>query len=65
MNEVELKRFRDADEIGELAEGKLEIVRMGELTIGRATYEPGWKWAEDVGLETGSSRCKVETSVWS
>jgi hypothetical protein len=31
-----------------LLKGKFEIVRLGGMTIGRATYEPGWKWGEHV-----------------
>nr|NIM51638.1 cupin [Gemmatimonadales bacterium]NIN12536.1 cupin [Gemmatimonadales bacterium]NIR00854.1 cupin [Gemmatimonadales bacterium] len=30
------------------------------LTLGRASYEPGWKWSEHVGASTGSSSCQVE-----
>src|SRR5262249_48457703 len=40
--------------------GKFEIVRLGGLTIGRATYEPGWKWSLHVGPAVGASRCTVE-----
>ena len=30
------------------------------MTIGRATYEPGWRWSEHVGRETGARSCHVE-----
>ena len=30
------------------------------MTIGRATYQPGWKWSADVGEELGQSFCTVE-----
>jgi hypothetical protein len=30
------------------------------MTIGRATYEPGWKWSEHVGPSLGLTRCSVE-----
>ena len=30
------------------------------MTIGRAVYEPGWKWSERVGPGVGASRCHVE-----
>lgn len=33
---------------------------MGEIAIGRAWYEPGWKWSEHVGREVGSERCYVD-----
>jgi quercetin dioxygenase-like cupin family protein len=30
------------------------------MTIGRATYEPGWKWSEHVGPSVGRTSCNVE-----
>jgi quercetin dioxygenase-like cupin family protein len=30
------------------------------MTIGRATYEPGWKWSTHVGKSLGKSSCEVE-----
>jgi hypothetical protein len=58
--EVILKRFESPDETRTLVKGKFEIVRLGGMTIGRATYEPGWKWSEHVGPGVGASRCSVE-----
>ena len=40
---VILKRFESPDEVRVLQKGKFELVRIGGMTIGRATYEPGWK----------------------
>ena len=58
--EVVLKRFETPDETRVLLKGKFEIVRLGGMTIGRATYEPGWKWSEHVGPPLGLSHCCVE-----
>lgn len=58
--EVILKRFESPDETRTLLKGRFEIVRVGGMTIGRATYEPGWKWSEHVGPDVGASRCSVE-----
>jgi quercetin dioxygenase-like cupin family protein len=30
------------------------------MTLGRATYEPGWRWSEHIGAATGESSCRVE-----
>ena len=60
MNDVVLKRFETPDEVRELIRGRFEIVRVGGLTIGRATYEPGWKWSIHVGPTVGAARCGVE-----
>jgi len=40
--------------------GKFEIVHIGGMTIGRATYQPGWKWSLHVGPSVGAARCHVE-----
>jgi quercetin dioxygenase-like cupin family protein len=40
--------------------GRLDIYRVGPMTLGRATYEPGWKWSEHVGAPLGETSCQVE-----
>ena len=46
MSEVVLKRFEKPDEVRAFELGKFEIVEIGGLKIGLATYQPGWKWSE-------------------
>lgn len=60
QTDVILKRFAAPDETRHFVKGRFELVHIGGLTIGRATYEPGWKWSEHVGPELGKSRCEVE-----
>lgn len=60
MNDAVLKRFEAPDEVREFEKGRFEIVRIGGLTIGRATYEPGWKWSEHVAPSAGTALCEVE-----
>ncbi|HET9191958.1 MAG TPA: hypothetical protein VFO21_03720 [Vicinamibacterales bacterium] len=55
-----VRSFDNPDEVRELTRGRFEIVRIGGITIGRATYEPGWKWSEHVGRPLGLTRCTVE-----
>jgi quercetin dioxygenase-like cupin family protein len=57
---VVLKRFDDPDEVRTFPNGKFEVVHSGGMTIGRATYEPGWRWSEHVGSAQGASMCHVE-----
>jgi len=60
MLDVVLRRFEQPDEVREMVQGRFELVRLGGLTIGRATYQPGWRWSEHVGPTVGASRCSVE-----
>ena len=57
---VILKSFDAPDEVRVMQNGKFEVVNLGGITIGRATYEPGWKWSEHVGPSVGATRCPVE-----
>ena len=58
--DVILKSFEEPDEVTDFDKGKFETVTLGGMTIGRATYQPGWKWSVDVGLDIGEEFCTVE-----
>lgn len=58
--EVVLKRFETPDETRTFKKGRFDIVRLGGVTIGRASYEPGWRWSEHVGAAIGKTMCDVE-----
>jgi mannose-6-phosphate isomerase-like protein (cupin superfamily) len=60
MHEVILKRFDLPDEVRTFEKGKFELVHLSGMTIGRATYQPGWKWSLHVGKATGAKSCMVE-----
>jgi quercetin dioxygenase-like cupin family protein len=60
MLEAALKRFDDPDETRVFEKGRFDIVRVGGMTIGRASYEPGWKWSEHVAKVAGAPLCDVE-----
>jgi hypothetical protein len=58
--ETILKRFDAPDESRHFEKGRFDLVSIGGLTIGRAIYEPGWKWSVHVGPTVGAERCTVE-----
>ena len=60
MVDVILKCFEKPDEVTEFEKGRFETIRVGGMTLGRATYQPGWKWSEDVGPGIGEAFCTVE-----
>lgn len=57
---VILRRFETPDEVREFPKGRFELITLGGMTIGRATYQPGWRWSTDVGPGVGATRCSVE-----
>ena len=60
MQESILKRFENPDEVREFDKGRFEIIHIGGMTVGRATYEPGWKWSKHVAPLSGTPLCEVE-----
>ena len=58
--EVILKSFENPDETRRFEKGKFEIVHIGGMTVGRATYEPGWKWSRHVSPLAGAPLCAIE-----
>ena len=47
------------DEVREFPKGKLEFATVGGTMIGRATFEPGWRWSESVKPAAGTDSCQT------
>jgi hypothetical protein len=56
---TELKSFRTPDEIREFPRGRLGLMKIGGATIGRAIFEPGWRWATSVQPIAKTSSCEA------
>ena len=48
MMDLIIKKFENPDEIRKFEKGKFELLHLPNMIIGRATYNPGWKWSVDV-----------------
>jgi quercetin dioxygenase-like cupin family protein len=58
--DLELVNFEAPTETRTFEKGRFEVYKVGPATLGRATYEPGWKWSEHVGRASGEALCQVE-----
>ena len=58
MNSVVIKKLASPDEVRTFEKGRFELVEIGGLTLGRATYEPGWKWSVPSGQLRARRRAK-------
>ncbi|HET7727476.1 MAG TPA: adenylate/guanylate cyclase domain-containing protein [Candidatus Limnocylindrales bacterium] len=45
---VEARTFDAADDVVTFDHGRVELVKVGSITVGRETLEPGWRWSEHV-----------------
>ena len=59
MDKAELKSFGRADEVREFPKGRLELVNIAGATVGRATFEPGWRWATSVQPIAKTKSCEA------
>ena len=60
MLDVMLRRFEEPDETRAMTKGRFDIIRLGGVTVGRATCEPGWRWSVHVGPALGEPLCRLE-----
>ena len=59
MSRAELKHFDRPDEVREFPKGRLELLTIGGATIGRAVFDPGWRWAESVQPLAKTKSCEA------
>ena len=48
MKTIKKKKLDNPDEKREFPNGKVELVTIGDVTFGRGTFQPGWKWSKSV-----------------
>jgi hypothetical protein len=58
--DLRLVSLDNPSEVRTFEKGRFELYDVGPITVGRATYEPGWRWSEHVGPATGETSCQVE-----
>jgi quercetin dioxygenase-like cupin family protein len=39
--------------------GRIDLVTLDQTTVGRAVFQPGWRWSEDVKPVAGTELCEV------
>lgn len=55
---IEKRNMNKPDETRTFEKGKLEVVKLERGTIGRATFEPGWKWSQRVKPIAKTDSCQ-------
>jgi quercetin dioxygenase-like cupin family protein len=60
MSQLEVRNHDQADETRPFVDkGRVELVQMSGGVIGRATFEPGWRWSEHVKPLAGTDSCQA------
>ncbi|HZU39576.1 MAG TPA: cupin domain-containing protein [Solirubrobacteraceae bacterium] len=60
MGNLQVKSLDAADEKRTIADqGRIDFVHLDGVTIGRATFAPGWRWSEHVKPLAGTELCQA------
>jgi mannose-6-phosphate isomerase-like protein (cupin superfamily) len=59
MSTVSSRSFNSPDETRSPDRTKVEVVRLGAVTIARLTFQPGWTWSECVKPVVGTTSCQA------
>jgi hypothetical protein len=59
MAKAELKSFGKPDEVREFPKGRVELIKIGGATIGRAIFQPGWRWSTSVQPLVKTKSCEA------
>src|ERR1700722_9369505 len=59
MRETGHRSFQESDKTREFPNGRAEILKIGGGEGGCLTFEPGWRWSNDVKPIAGTSSCEA------
>jgi class 3 adenylate cyclase len=59
MPRLQYKSFATPDEVRTFPNGRAEIVSLDEAVVGRAVYEPGWRWSTAMPAIAGTATCQL------
>jgi hypothetical protein len=57
MRKAEHRAFAQPDEVREFPHGRAEIIKIGNGEVGRYTFEPGWRWSNDIKPIANTPSC--------
>src|SRR3954454_4193894 len=59
MPRLQSRPFATPDEVRTFPNGHGEIVKLEEAVVGRATYDPGWRWTTHMREVAGTQTCQL------
>lgn len=59
MTGVQRLDFDLPDETRTPEKTRVDLVRVGNTTVGRLTFEPGWRWSECIKPVAGTESCQA------
>ena len=61
---LQAKSLDAPDEERPFGHGRMRVVQLGATTVGRGTFEPGWRWSQDVKPIAGTDSCQAHHTIY-
>lgn len=59
MAKAEHKHMNAPDESRKFERGNMDVVKVNGGTVGRLTFEPGWRWSKQMKAAAGTESCEA------
>ena len=59
MKKAEMKSFGKPEEVRKFPKGRVELIKVGGALVGRAVFEPGWRWSTSVQPIAKTKSCEA------
>lgn len=64
MASLEKKSFNAPDERRAPPNTTMEMVKFGDRAVTRITYQPGWRWSNDIKPMAGTDLCQINHFIY-
>lgn len=58
MSKLQSKKFNSPDETHDAGRGEIEVLNLGGFKLNRFTFQPGWRWSEDIKPTAKTESCQ-------
>src|SRR5262249_15994910 len=59
MPRLQRKSFATPDEVRTFPSGRMDVILLDDIAIGRFALKPGWRWSKDVAPVVRTSSCQI------
>ncbi len=60
LESLEVVNFDEPDETRKFRKGKVDIAKIDGVRVGRAVYEPGWRWSTSLKPQQKTEWCEAQ-----
>ena len=61
---MEKRSFETPDDTRRASHFRIDTARVGDMTIGKAVLQPGWRWSKDMKPVVGTEMCMVAHTMY-